>query len=154
MGAEARLKELGIELPAPANPAGTYVRARSVDGYVYVSGQGPRRADGSAITGKVPSERTVEEAVEAARLCGLACLAAIREAAGSLDRVECVVRSFGMVNADPDFQQHPKVIDGFANLMVEVFGEDGKGARSAVGMGSLPFGITTEVETTVKLKAD
>ena len=154
MSAEARLEELGINLPEAGTPLGTYVPVRIVDGHAHVSGQGPSRPDGNgAVIGKVPSERTVEEAVEAARFCGLQALAQLRKALGSLDRVECVVRTLGMVNADPDFGGHPQVINGFADLMVEVFGEDaGYGARSAVGMGSLPNGITVEVEVTVKLR--
>lgn len=154
MSAEKRLEERGIVLPEPGAPLGTYVPVRLVDGYAHVSGQGPARPDGSgAVTGKVPSERTVEEAVEAARLCGLQALAQLRKAVGSLDRVECVVRTLGMVNADPDFGGHPAVVNGFADLMVEVFGEEaGRGARSAVGMGSLPNAITVEVEVTFKLK--
>lgn len=155
MGAEARLAELGITLPAPGKPLGTYVPVRIVGDWAWVSGQGPQRPDGSgAVIGQVPGERTVEEAVEAARFCGLQALAQLRAALGSLDRVECVVQTLGMVNAAPDFGEQPRVINGFADLMVEVFGEEaGKGARSAVGMGSLPNGITVEVEMSVKLRS-
>ena len=153
MSAEARLDELGIILPEAGSPLGTYVPVRIAGGFAHVSGQGPVRPDGNGlVTGRVPSERTVAEAAEAARFCGLQALAQLRRALGSLDRVECVVRTLGMVNAEPDFGEHPRVINGFADLMVEVFGEEaGRGARSAVGMGSLPNGITVEVETTVKL---
>ena len=156
MSAEARLEQLGITLPEPGSPLGTYVPVRIVDGFAHVSGQGPNRPDGNgAVTGKVPTERTLEEAVEAARFCGLQALAQLRKALGSLDRVACVVRTLGMVNAAPDFGRHPAVVNGFADLMVEVFGEEaGRGARSAVGMGSLPNGITVEVEVTVKLKPE
>ena len=154
MSIEARLVEIGIELPEAGTPLGTYVPVRVVGGYAHVSGQGPTRPDGNgAVIGKVPSERTVDEAVEAARFCGLQALAQLRNALGSLDRVECVVRTLGMVNADPDFGGHPRVINGFADLMAEVFGDEaGIGARSAVGMGSLPNNITVEVEVTVKLR--
>ena len=108
MSAEARLAELGITLPEPGKPLGTYVPVRIAGGFAHVSGQGPNRPDGNgAVTGKVPSERTVEEAVEAARFCGLQALAQLRKALGSLDRIECVVRTLGMVNADPDFGATP-----------------------------------------------
>lgn len=154
MSAEQRLKELGIELPKASPPAGAYAKVLIVDGVAHLSGQGPRNPDGTPFSGRVPDVRSVEEAVEAARSCGLYALAALRDAIGSLDRVEQVVRTLGMVNAAPGFGEHPRVIDGFSKLMIEVFGETaGKGARSAVGMGSLPFDITVEVEMTVKLSS-
>ena len=153
MSAEQRLKDLGIVLPASSPPAGAYAKAVILNGFAHLSGQGPRNPDGSPLTGQVPTDRSVEEAA-AARNVGLYTLAALREAVGSLDRVEQVVRTFGMVNAAPGFGQHPTVIDGFSNLMIEVFGEAGRGARSAVGMSSLPFNISVEVEMTVKLKDD
>ena len=151
MSAEQRLKELGIVLPASSPPAGSYSKVVILDGFAHLSGQGPREPDGTPITGQVPTERSVEDAVGAARNVGLQALAVLREALGSLDRVAQVTRTFGMVNAVPGFTQHPKVIDGYSNLMIEVFGEAGRGARSAVGMGSLPFNISVEVEMTVRL---
>ena len=151
MSVEQKLKDLGILLPASSPPAGSYVKAVVLDGFAHLSGQGPRNPDGSPITGQVPTDRSVEEAVAAARSVGLYSLAALREAIGSLDRVAQVTRTFGMVNAAPGFTQHPTVIDGFSNLMIEVFGEAGRGARSAVGMSSLPFNISVEVEMTVRL---
>lgn len=152
MSAEQRLKDLGIELPDSSPPAGSYVKAVVLDGVAHLSGQGPRNADGTPMTGQVPTDRSIEEAVAAARSVGLYSLAALRDSIGSLDRVEQVIRTFGMVNAAPGFGRHPTVIDGFSNLMIEVFGEAGRGARSAVGMSSLPFNISVEVEMTVKLK--
>jgi enamine deaminase RidA (YjgF/YER057c/UK114 family) len=152
MSAEQRLKNLGIVLPVASAPAGSYTKVVTLDGFAHLSGQGPRNPDGSPMTGQVPTDRSVEEAVAAARNVGFQALAVLRESLGSLDQVAQVVRTFGMVNAVPGFTQHPKVIDGFSNLMIEIFGEAGRGARSAVGMGSLPFNISVEVEMTVKVK--
>ena len=151
MGAEARLKELGIELPEPLAPAGNYVGATTVGNLVYLSGEGPRRPDG-VISGKVGSDLTVEEAQEAARLVGLNMLTTLRNQIGNLDRVKQIVKVLGMVNAAPDFKQHPAVINGFSDLMVEVFGDGGRSARSAVGMASLPFQIPVEVEMIVEIE--
>lgn len=152
MGADARLKELGIVLPPPMAPAGAYRPVVVACGMAHVSGQGPVKPDGSLITGRVPDVRTLDEAVEAARLTGLNALAQLRSHLGSLDRVAEVVKVLGMVNASPGFLYSPKVIDGFSHLMVEVFGEAGKGARSAVGVSALPFDITVEVEMSVLLR--
>lgn len=152
MSAEQRLKELGIELPTPPKPVGDYVGAVTVGNLVFVSGHGPRLPDNTSITGKVPGECSVEQAVEAARLVGLNALASLRQEIGSLDRVARIVKVLGMVNAEPGFKEHPKVINGFSGLMREVFGEAGRHARSAVGMGSLPFQIPVEVEMIVQLK--
>jgi enamine deaminase RidA (YjgF/YER057c/UK114 family) len=113
-----------------------------LDGVAYLSGQGPRNPDGTPLSEQAPGDRSVKEEVAAARNIGLYALAALRDAIGSLDRVEQVVRTFGMVNAAPGFTQHPKVIDGFSDLMIEAFGEAGRGARSAVGMSSLPSNIS------------
>ena len=152
MSAEQRLKDLNIVLPEPSPPAGMYRKVLILDGFAHLSGQGPRDTDGKAISGRVPSQCSIDDAIAAARECGLQSLAVLRRELGSLDRVEQVVRTFGMLNADPGFEFHPRVIDGYSNLMIEVFGEAGRGARSAVGMSSLPFDISVEVEMTVKLK--
>ena len=152
MNIEQRLKELGIILPKSSPPAGAYAKAVILDGFAHLSGQGPRNSDGKPLTGQVPTDLSVDEAVLAARNVGLYTLVALQEAIGSLDRVEQVVRTFGMVNAAPGFMEHPRVIDGFSNLFIEVFGEKGRGARSAVGMSSLPFNIPVEVEITIKIK--
>ena len=151
MGAEARLVELGLQLPETMPPAGLYRGAVTVGDLVFVSGHGPDGPDGM-ITGKVPSERSVEEAVEAARLTGLSALASLQAEVGDLDRIDRIVKVFGMVNADPGFEHHPRVIDGFSQLMIDVFGEAGRASRSAVGLGSLPFQITVEVEMVASLR--
>lgn len=150
MGAEARLKELEIELPEPLAPAGNYVGATTVGNLVYLSGEGPRLPDG-VISGKVGKDLSIEEAQEAARLVGLNILTTLRNHIGDLDRVKQIVKVFGMVNATDDFKRHPAVIDGFSNLMVDVFGDKGRSARSAVGMASLPFQIAVEVEMIVEI---
>ena len=152
MSAEATLKDLGIELPSPPAPVGSYVSAVQTGSLVYISGQGPRQPDGTVISGKVGTGgMSVEEAQAAARLVGLNALATLRAEIGDLDRVKRVVKVFGMVNASPDFTDHPKVINGYSDLMFEVFGAAGRHARSAVGMGSLPFQIPVEVEMIVEV---
>jgi enamine deaminase RidA (YjgF/YER057c/UK114 family) len=152
MSAEQKLRELGYELPPPPAPIGTYVPFRLAGNLLFLAGVGPRLRDGSLITGKVGTDVSIERAVEAARLCGLNLLANIRLAAASLDRVDTILKVLGMVNAVPEFGDHPKVIDGCTDLFVAVFGENGKPARSAVGMGSLPRGIAVEIEAVVLLR--
>ena len=146
--AESRLGELGLTLPAPPAPIATYVRAVKVGSLLFVSGHGPAAApDGKSYAGKVGRDLTLEQGRAAARLVGLNVLASVRSTLGSLDRVARVVKVLGMVNATEDFTQQPQVVNGFSDLMVELFGEErGKGARSAVGMGSLPNNIPVEVE--------
>jgi enamine deaminase RidA (YjgF/YER057c/UK114 family) len=151
MSVEERLRELGIELPEPPPPVGNYIGAVTVGNLVFLSGHGPRSASGEYSSGKVGGELTPEQGQEEARQVGLNMLATLRAEIGDLDRVRRVVKVLGMVNAAPDFRNHPKVIDGFSDLMVEVFGEKGRGARSAVGMGSLPFQIPVEVEMIVEI---
>ena len=146
MKAEQRLEELNIQLPAAPQPVAIYRPAVQVGNLLFVSGHGPNRADGTQITGRVGVELTAEEANEAARVTGLCILSTVRNTLGSLDRVVRVVKVLGMVNATPDFGDQPQVINGFSELMMEVFGDPGKGARSAVGMGSLPGNIPVEVE--------
>lgn len=146
MSAETRLAELKLELPQPPKPVATYVPCVQVGNLVYVSGHGPLKVDKTLITGRVGADLTEEQGKEAARVTGLAILASLRNYLGSLDRVVRLVKALGMVNAAADFKNHPTVINGFSDLMVEVFGESGKGARSAVGMGSLPGNIAVEVE--------
>lgn len=153
MNAEARLAELGIELPPLPKPIGNYRPYRLGNGTLYLSGVGPRLADGSIRTGTVGRDVTVEAAREHARLCGLNLLSIMRAALQSLDRVDTVLKVFGMVNATPDFAEHPRVIDGCTDLFVEVFGENGQPARSAVGMGSLPRNITVEIEAIVLVRS-
>lgn len=146
MTAEQRLEELNIQLPDAPQPVAIYRPAVQVGNLLFVSGHGPNRADGTQITGKVGVELTAEEAKEAARVTGLCILSTVRSTLGSLDRVVRVVKVLGMVNATPEFGEQPQVINGFSELMMEVFGDPGKGARSAVGMGSLPGNIPVEVE--------
>jgi enamine deaminase RidA (YjgF/YER057c/UK114 family) len=153
MNPERRLAELGITLPPASKPMGTYVPWVQTGSLLFLSGLGPRRPDGTFVAGKLGAGVSIEEGREAARIVGLNMLANIRAALGSLDRVERVVKTLGMVNSAPDFDQHPKVIDGFADLFVEVFGEErGRGARSAVGMAALPMQIAVEVETIVQIR--
>ena len=146
MSAEAKLTELGITLPSAPKPVGNYVGGVQVGSLLFMSGCGPRKPDNASITGKVGRDLTTEQGYEAARLVGLNMLANVKAQLGSLDKVKRVVKVLGMVNADPEFKEHPKVINGFSDLMVEVFGEAGRGGRSAVGMGSLPAQIAVEVE--------
>lgn len=147
MSADARLAELNLELPPAPKPGGVYAPVVIVDRLVYVSGHGPVKTDGTMMTGKVGETVTEEEAYLAARQVGLTMLATLRREFGSLDKIARVVKVLGMVNATPDFGRHPQVINGFSNLLVEIWGDElGKGARSAVGMGSLPGNISVEVE--------
>jgi enamine deaminase RidA (YjgF/YER057c/UK114 family) len=146
MGAEARLKALGIELPTPPRPMATYVMAARSGNLLFLSGHGPVKDGRVVYQGKVGRDLTIEQGQEAARLTGLNLLASVRDALGSLDRVRRIVKVLGMVQCADDFTDQPKVINGLSDLMVEVFGDAGRHARSAVGMGSLPFGIAVEVE--------
>jgi enamine deaminase RidA (YjgF/YER057c/UK114 family) len=151
--AERRLRERGIELPRAMPPAANYVPAARSGNLVFLSGMGPVRPDGSLATGKVGAGVTVPEAQQHARLTGLQLLAALRGIVGSLDTVTRVVKVLGMVNAVPEFADHPQVINGCSDLLVEVFGEQhGRHARSAVGMASLPFGITVEIEAIFEVR--
>jgi enamine deaminase RidA (YjgF/YER057c/UK114 family) len=152
MGAEDKVKELGLDLTHPSGPVANYVPAVTTGKLVFLSGKGPTRADGTLLRGKVGSDLDVDQGYEAARLVGIQLLAALREHIGSLDNVNRVVKLLGMVNAEPDFEDHPKVINGCSDLLVAVFGENGKHARSAVGMGSLPGQIPVEIEMIVELK--
>ena len=152
MSAEAKFAGLNLELPPAPKPGGTYSPVVQVDNMLYVSGHGPVTSDGTMITGKVGADLSEEEGIEAARQVGLTILATLKSQIGSLDRVERIVKVLGMVNAVPDFASHPKIINGFSDLMVEIFGEAGRAARSAVGMGSLPGNIAVEIEVILKLK--
>lgn len=148
----ARLAELGIELPASPPPIANFVTHVREGNILYLSGQGPREADGFMHSGKVGAEVGIEEAYAHARLTGINLLAVMHEALGDLSRVKRVVKLLGMVNATPTFGDHPSVINGCSDLMVAVFGEAGKHARSAVGFGSLPGNITVEIEAIVALQ--
>jgi enamine deaminase RidA (YjgF/YER057c/UK114 family) len=145
---EARLKELQLTLPPAPKPVAKYKPAVQVGNVLYVSGHGPAKVDGnSPVVGRLGDDLTLEQGKEAARSVGLAILSTVRNALGTLDRVKRLVKTLGMVNATADFKDQPQVINGFSELMAEVFGDDaGVGARSAVGMGSLPANIPVEVE--------
>ncbi len=149
---EDKLKALGIELPAASSPVANYVNAVRTGNLVFLAGKGPKQPDGNYITGKVGSDLTVEQGYEAARLVGINQLAVLKTELGNLDRVKRIVKVLGMVNATEDFTNHPEVINGFSDLMVEVFGEKGKHARAAVGMGSLPRNIAVEIEMIVEVE--
>lgn len=145
--AEQRLKELNLVLPPANPPSPTLVPAVRVGNILYVSGHGPRADDGGRITGKVGADMTVAEGKAAARTVALQVLGVVRRELGSLDKVVRVVKVLGMVNCTPDFTESPQVINGFSELLIQVFGESaGKGARSAVGMVALPGNIPVEVE--------
>jgi enamine deaminase RidA (YjgF/YER057c/UK114 family) len=150
MNPEAKLASMGLVLPQVRKPLANYVSYKISGDTLYLAGQGPRRADGSHITGKVGRDVTVEEAYEHAKLVGLGLLAAAKAAAGDLSRIE-VLKVLGMVNAVPEFMHHPEVINGCSDLFVAVLGEHGRHARSAVGMGSLPMNITVEIEAVMRI---
>jgi enamine deaminase RidA (YjgF/YER057c/UK114 family) len=152
MGAEARLKELGLVLPVLPKPVANYLSYRLAGNILYLAGQGPRDAQGRALTGKLGADIDIDEGYRRARLVGLGLLAAMRDALGSLDRVDFIVKLLGMVNAVPDFNDSPKVINGCSDLFVEVFGEAGRHARSAVGNVMLPNQISVEIEGIVAVK--
>ena len=149
---EDKLEALGIELPTVSPPVANYVNAVTTGKLVFLAGKGPRKPDGTNVTGKVGADLTVEEGYEAARLVAINQIAALKAEIGNLDRVNRVVKVLGMVNSTPDFENQPEVINGFSDLIVEIFGDKGKHARAAVGMGSLPRNIAVEIEMIVELK--
>lgn len=151
MGFDQRIKELGLELPPAPKPAGTYRPVVAVGKLLHVAGHGPLLPDLTLLEGKVGRDLDIAGGIHAARVVGLTMLATLRAELGSLDRIGRLIKTLGMVNATADFREHPKVINGFSDLMVEVFGDSGRGARSAVGMGSLPGNIPVEVEAIFEL---
>ena len=150
--AEARLKEKGIVLAAPGKPVANYVNVVRVGNLLYLAGKGPTKPDGTNITGKLGKDLTIEQGYEAARLTALNHLAVLKAELGSLNKVKRIVKVLGMVNCTEDFKDQPKVINGYSDLMVEIFGEKGKHARSAVGMYALPSNIAVEVEVIVEVE--
>ena len=150
MSPEAKLASMGLTLPEVPRPVANYVPFKVHGSTLYLSGQGPRRNDGTLATGKVGRDVSPEQAYEHARLVGLGLLAAAKTAAGDLSRIE-VLKVLGMVNAVPEFTDHPKVVNGCSDLFVAVLGERGSHARSAVGMGSLPMSITVEIEAVMRI---
>lgn len=149
---EEKLKELGITLPQAPNPVANYVNAVRTGNLIFLAGKGPKRADGSEITGKVGREITIEEGYEAARLTAINQLAVLKAELGDLNKVKRIVKVLGMVNCDPSFVEHSAVINGFSDLMVEVFGDKGRHARAAIGMASLPRGQVVEIEMIVEVE--
>ncbi len=149
---EQRLSELGIELPEVSAPVANYVNAVRTGNLLFLAGKGPQKPDGSYITGRVGIDLTLEEGKEAARLTGINQLAVLKSELGDLDKVTRIVKVTGMVNSASGFGNQPEVINGFSDLMVEVFGEKGKHARAAVGMASLPRNIAVEIEMIVEIE--
>ena len=146
MSIEQKLQGLGIELPPLPTPAGNYVHAVRTGNLLFLAGKGPGPS-----TGKVGADVSTEQAYQDARKVGLTLISVLKSELGNLDRVTRIVKVLGMVNAAPDFKEHPKVINGCSDLFVEVFGERGKHARSAVGMGSLPGNISVEIEAIMQV---
>lgn len=149
---DKKLQEMGIELFAPTKPVANYVKAVRTGNLLYLSGHGPGNADGTSITGKVGQDLTIDEGYAAARQTGISILSTIKSELGDLNKVKRIVKVLGMVNCTPDFADQPKVINGFSDLMVAVFGEKGKHARSAVGMNALPSNITVEIELILEVE--
>lgn len=149
---EQKLVDLEITLEEPSKPVANYVNAVTTGNLIFLAGKGPVKKDGNYVTGKVGADLSIEEGYEAARLTAIQQLSALKAEVGDLNRVVRIVKVLGMVNAEPAFTDHPSVINGFSDLMVEVFGERGKHARAAVGMGSLPSNIACEIEMIVEIE--
>ena len=152
MSAERNVSRLGLILPDPASPSANYVASVQHGDTLYLSGIGPQKLEGGFVTGRLGADLDTKQGYDAARLCGLVLLANMRKALGSLDRVERVVKVLGMVRAVPEFGESPQVIDGCTDLFVEIFGDAGRPARSAVGMAALPRGIAVEIEAIVAVR--
>lgn len=148
---ESKLQELGIELKIPGTPVANYVHAVRAGNLLFLAGKGPKKPDGKNIVGKLGADLTIEEGYEAARVAGINQLAVLKAELGDLNKVKRIVKVKGMVNAIPDFKDQSKVVNGYSDLMVAVFGEKGKHARAAVGMGSLPGNMAVEVEMIVEV---
>ncbi|MDI6772616.1 MAG: RidA family protein [bacterium] len=152
MKIEAKLAEMGLELPSAPKPVANYVRIVRTGNLLFASGHGPHRDGKLQFLGKVGRDLTVEEGYQAARLVALNCLASVKEALGDLDRVKRVVKLLGMVNCTPEFGQQPEVINGASDLLVELYGDAGRHARSAVGMNALPRGMAVEIEMILEVE--
>ena len=148
--AQAVLDSLGIELPEIKAPVANYVHVTQAGNLLFLAGKGPRNEAGELIKGKLGQDMTVEEGYAAARKVGIMQIAVLKSHLGDLSKVKQILKVKGMVNATPDFTEHPEVINGYSDLMVQVFGSAGKHARAAVGMGSLPRGLCTEIEMVVE----
>lgn len=149
---ETKLKEKGIVLSTPSNPVANYVNAVRVGNLLYLAGKGPQKADNTFITGKLGRDLTIEQGYEAARMTAISHLSVLKNELGSLNKVKRIVKVLGMVNCTEDFKDQPKVINGYSDMMVEIFGDKGKHARSAVGMYALPFNMAVEVEVIVEIE--
>jgi enamine deaminase RidA (YjgF/YER057c/UK114 family) len=152
MEIEAKLKEMGIELPAAITPVANYVPAVRTGNLVFLSGHGPYKEDGSLIAGKIGSDLTTERGYQAARRVAIGLLGSLKAVIGDLDKVERVVKLLGLVNCTPEFADQPKVINGASDFLVDVFGDRGKHARSAVGTNALPLNIAVEIEMIVEVE--
>jgi len=152
MDFDKKLKELGIELYPPTKPMANYVKVVRTGNLLFFAGHGPTKADNSNITGKVGKDLTLEQGYEAAKQTGIALLSTLKSEVGDLNKVKRIVKVLGMVNCTENFVDQPKVINGFSDLMVAVFGEKGKHARSAVGMYILPSNIAVEIEMIVEVE--
>lgn len=150
--AEKRIEELGIELVMPNPPTANYLKAKRVGNVVYLAGHGPDKPDGTQVIGRLGEDLELDVGYEAARFTGISLLSSLKAEIGDLNKVKNIVRAQGMVNAHPSFKQHSQVINGYSDLMVEVFGEKGKHARAAIGMSSLPNNIAVEIDMIVELK--
>jgi len=148
---EAKLKALGITLPTPGAPIANYVNAVQTGNLLFLAGKGPLQQDGKDVVGRLGKDMTIDQGYQAARSVAIAHLAVLKKELGDLKRVTRIVKVLGMVNSDPAFTQQPAVINGYSDLMVAVFGDNGKHARSAVGMATLPGGIPVEVEVVVEI---
>ena len=152
MQVEARLKKLGIDLPAAITPVANYVPAAKTGNLIFLSGHGPLKEDGTLITGKVGADLTAEQGYETARRIAIGLLGTLKAEIGDLDGIKRIVKLLGFVNCTAEFADQPNVINGASDLLVEVFGEKGKHARSAVGTNALPFNIAVEIEMIVEIE--
>jgi len=143
---------MGLELPEPLSPVGNYIEAVRTGNLLFISGHGPRRVGSLAMVGKIGRDITVEQGYEAAKVAVLNCLSTLKQELGNLNRVKRVVKLLGMVNCTEEFTEHPKVINGASDLLVELYGEAGRHARSAVGMQSLPMNIPVEIEMVIEIE--
>ena len=148
---ESVLKELNITLPTPPQPVANYVNGVQTGNLIFLAGKGPKRADGSEMTGKVGMDVTIEQGYEGSRLTAINQISVLKTMLGNLNRVKRIVKVLALVNCNPDFIEQPKVINGFSDLMVQVFGENGKHARAAIGVASLPRAQAVEIEMVVEV---
>ena len=146
MTIEKKIKSLGLSLPEPKDPVGSYVASKVVGNLLFISGKGPLKNDGNYIKGKLGYDLTIEQGYEAARITAINLISTVKASVGDLKKVKRVLKVTGMVNAAPNFTDHPKVVNGCSDLIVKVFGDRGKHTRAAVGMGSLPSNIAVEID--------